>query len=594
MKTLSLKPLAALALAAGTLLAGAAPAYAAGRSYDDFDWITSHVDLAPPQELQVASPGGDYTTSASAYYLTGTSDPDLSLTCNGEEVGGRGVFGSWGWYAALDYGENVFRFRQPDGSSQTVVITRTDPSSAVVTTSSVSQMTPSYDLAGRSGETVTLTCVAPSGASVYALVGGVKVPMEQAAATAVAKVPATFKGSFRVPAVEGTVDLGAVQYVLDGEKTYTSSGSFYAVGADDTLLVEVKETSVAVFDTAATTQDFTTIAKGGAVDYVTDQTGDRYQLGMGGWISKEGVTPLTEAKPWKNTVSGVSFSRTQWGERYKFSTSAKVICTTSMSGGKLSVEFHHTTGIGEIPTWDSQIFSGATVTQKEDSTLVEWQLAEGKSLWGYVVEYDDELGITTVYCKYPARSYPSAEKPLTDIIVGLDAGHGGPDTGALGTARLLGATESDITRATAIAVKKRLESLGATVILADAKEEKTTTTDRLGPSEAGKADFYVSLHCNSISGNGLTPNGVEVYYYTAISKDLATALRDNMVARTGRGTRSVLWSYYKVTLNTYCPSAMVEMGFMSNPKDYDDMCSKTGIFNTANAIADGILAVLGE
>ena len=587
------KALAALALAAAAAVSGTVPALAAGRTYDDFDAITSHVDLAPPQELAIASPGEDYTTSASAYYLTGTSNPNLELTCNGSPVEGRGVFGSWGWYAALDYGDNVFTLRQPDGSSQTVTITRTDPSSVVVTTSSVTQMTPSYDLAARSGETVTLTCVAPSGASVHALVGESVVRLEQVAATAAQRVPATFKGSFVVPSVSGTQNLGPIRYVLNDSGTYTSSGSFYAVGEKDTLLVEVKETSVAVFDTADTTQNFTTIAKGGAVDYVTDQTDTRYQLGMGGWISKEGVTPLTEAKPWQSQVSGVTFSRTQWGERYKFAASANVVCTTYMNSEKLSVEFHHTTGIESIPAGDSQLFTGATVTQKEDSVLVEWHLAEGKSLWGYVVEYDDQNGITTVYCKYPAQSYPSAEKPLTDIIVGLDAGHGGPDTGALGTARLLGATESDITRATAIAVKKRLESLGATVILADAKEEKTTTTDRLGPSEAGKADFYVSLHCNSISGNGLTPKGVEVYYYTAISKSLATALRDNMVAQTGRNTRSVLWSYYKVTLNTYCPSAMVEMGFMSNPRDYDDMCSKAGIFNTANAVADSILEVLG-
>jgi N-acetylmuramoyl-L-alanine amidase len=587
------KALAALAVAAAITAAGAVPALAADRTYDDFDTITSHVDLAPSQKLAVASPSGDYTTSSSAYYLSGTSNPNLELTCNGSPVEGRGVFGSWGWYAALDYGDNVFTFRQPDGSSQTVTITRTDPSSVVVTTSSITQMTPTYDKASRSGETVTLTCVAPSGASVHALVGDYTVRMEQTAATAVQGVPATFKGSFVVPSVSGTQNLGPIRYVLNDKGTYTSSGSFYAVGENDTLLVEVKETSVAVFDTATTTQNFTTIAKGGAVDYVTDQTDTRYQLGMGGWISKEGVTPLTASKPWQNQVSGVTFSRTQWGERYKFASSANVVCTTYMNSEKLSVEFHHTTGIGSIPTGDSQLFSGATVTQKEDSTLVEWYLEEGKSLWGYVVEYDDENGITTVYCKYPAQSYPSQTKPLTDIIVGLDAGHGGPDTGALGTAKLLGATESDINRATAIAVKKRLESLGATVILADAKAEKTTTTDRLGPSEAGKADFYISLHCNSISGNGLTPNGVEVYYYTAISKNLATALRDNMVAETGRKARNVLWSYYKVTLNTYCPSAMVEMGFMTNPRDYDDMCSKAGIFNTANAVADSILQVLG-
>ena len=85
------KTLAALALAAAAAVSGTVPALAAGRTYDDFDAITSHVDLAPPQELAIASPGEDYTTSASAYYLTGTSNPNLELTCNGSPVEGRGV-----------------------------------------------------------------------------------------------------------------------------------------------------------------------------------------------------------------------------------------------------------------------------------------------------------------------------------------------------------------------------------------------------------------------------------------------------------------------------------------------------------------------
>jgi N-acetylmuramoyl-L-alanine amidase len=34
------------------------------------------------------------------------------------------------------------------------------------------------------------------------------------------------------------------------------------------------------------------------------------------------------------------------------------------------------------------------------------------------------------------------------------------------------------------------------------------------------------------------------------------------------------------------------MGFLTNPAEYDSLCSRTGVYNMANAIGDGIISYL--
>jgi N-acetylmuramoyl-L-alanine amidase len=66
----------------------------------------------------------------------------------------------------------------------------------------------------------------------------------------------------------------------------------------------------------------------------------------------------------------------------------------------------------------------------------------------------------------------------------------------------------------------------------------------------------------------------------------------NLSAYTGRTNRGVKADYYRVTLNSYAPSVLIEMGFVTNPEEYDSLCSRNGIFQTANAIGDSIVSYL--
>ena len=109
-----------------------------------------------------------------------------------------------------------------------------------------------------------------------------------------------------------------------------------------------------------------------------------------------------------------------------------------------------------------------------------------------------------------------------------------------------------------------------------------------------RADFYVSLHCNSIdaNANGLKPSGTEIYYYENNSKLLADSILEKISAYNERDARSVIYGNFYVTRNTLCPSMLIEMGFISNPIEYDQLCTPDSMYQTANAIADALIEYL--
>lgn len=579
----------AVSLAATVALGSSATALAAPRRYDDFEDITGHVELTVPQTLGIGSPAGGISTTSGGYYITGTSNPAEPLYLNGQQVSDRGIYGSYGVYVPLYDGENVYKFTQ-GGSSQTVTITRTKVQEAA-TTDIITNAYPLCDTAYRSGEDITFSCVAPSGADVWVSYYGGRIELTQVAAAADG-VPARFKTTATMDTVAQARNGGQVKYSMsyNGEgATASSVGSLFVYPKEGDIPVQVAETVATVFKDSAG-KYVSAAVKGGAVDSVADQTDDMYLLGMGSWIPKSSVTPLLEGSI-ENTVTGAAFSSTQYGERITLTGSGSPIASSWQNGDTLYIELYHTSGVPAIPLGGSRLFSGVDIRQEGDSTVLEFSIVPGQTLWGHSVDYDGKG--TTIYCKYPPTKTGGEDKPLSDIIIGLDGGHGGSDPGAFGTARLLGPAEKDITYATALAVKKRLEKLGAKVLLTTYHDDaKSTVADRMAAPIAGKADFFISLHCNSVAGDGLKPNGVEIFHYYTRSKPFAETLLNNIVAETGRLSRGVKSNYFRVTMNSLTPAVLIEMGFASNPREYDQLCSKEGIFQMANAIGNSVIQML--
>ncbi len=586
------RKLISTALAAALCVGLAAPSLAAG-GYNDFDAITSHVNLKVPARLTLTRPSDDVSTSAAAYFITGGSDPDQKLTMNGEAVSGRGARGSFGVLVALQKGVNTFVFRN-GGRSEEINITR--GADTPVTITNIRSAVPSFDCATYSGETISLQCTAPSGAQVTATVGGRQVALKQAAATAVAGVPATFSAKTTAGEVDGTRNLGPVTYTMTYKgktSSVKSAGSVYLTGSGSRLYVEVKNVAASVYKDAAASA-FIETAKGGAVDYVTE-VGNMYRLSTGGWIPKESVQPLEDQVNIRSKVSGVSFEQTGSGEYYTFHGTANTMFRAYMDSEKLYVKLFNTTGVVDHADGmadGSELFDAVGVTEEDGDTVMQFMRSGSRRLWGYDISYDD--GDVILYAKYAPR-VSGGSQPLSGVTIAVDAGHGGADPGAIGIPGTGGAMEKDITLASAVAVQKRLESLGAKVVLCRTGDDDVDMNQRMQITLENRADLFISLHCNSLAytKDMNTIGGTEVYYFEPISKSLASTLSANVAGYTGRTNRGAKQSNYRVTLNAFAPSVLVEMGFVTNPAEYDSMTSRSGIYQTANAIGDGVLAVLG-
>ncbi len=205
--------------------------------------------------------------------------------------------------------------------------------------------------------------------------------------------------------------------------------------------------------------------------------------------------------------------------------------------------------------------------------------------------------------------YQPLARPL---VVMLDAGHGGTDSGC----RSGETWESNITLAITQGVATRLRAAGHQVLMTRETAEQTVTLDaRTQLAAAHPLDAFVSIHVNA-TANPAT-KGVEVYTLPAEGCDgtsnapargflvgrahLPTATRlAFMIQRRLLGItptpedRGVRHAHFKVLRDTPAPSVLVETGFLTNTEEYAYLISPAGQEQLAEAIAQGIVEALYE
>jgi N-acetylmuramoyl-L-alanine amidase len=127
----------------------------------------------------------------------------------------------------------------------------------------------------------------------------------------------------------------------------------------------------------------------------------------------------------------------------------------------------------------------------------------------------------------PREAQPSAE-PLRAIV--LDAGHGGHDTGATGPG---GLTEKDLVLDVTKRVARLVEDrLGIKVLLSRDGDHFVTLKDRTSFANRERADLFVSIHANAHSS--ASHEGVETYFLSSEATDITarqTAAAENSVVQ---------------------------------------------------------------
>jgi N-acetylmuramoyl-L-alanine amidase len=178
--------------------------------------------------------------------------------------------------------------------------------------------------------------------------------------------------------------------------------------------------------------------------------------------------------------------------------------------------------------------------------------------WGYTVYYERSRLVIRV------KQQPEILS-LRNITIGLDAGHGGSNIGALGST---GAQEKDINLAIVVKLKAALEKLGAKTILTRQGDETLSTTARWQIWHKAEPDIVLSMHNNSIGNSDpMLIKGTSTYYKYIAFRPLTEILYDEML-KTGLSEFGNVGSFnFLLNAPTEFPNALIEVAFMSNPED---------------------------
>ena len=206
---------------------------------------------------------------------------------------------------------------------------------------------------------------------------------------------------------------------------------------------------------------------------------------------------------------------------------------------------------------------------------------------------------------------PLTFRPADPVIV-IDPGHGGSN---VGTHSILdGRFEKEFTLDWAKRLAPLLEAEGWRVILTRTSDTYVTNADRVTFAGKNHADFFVSLHFNSLAPDKI-PAGIETYCLTPAGMpstltrgypdpwsahfpnnafdvqnlQLAVRLEGALLNATRMEDRGVCRArFIGVLREQSCPAVLIEGGFLSNPGDAREIETPAFRQKLAQAIADAL------
>ncbi|MBR1647404.1 MAG: N-acetylmuramoyl-L-alanine amidase [Selenomonadaceae bacterium] len=178
-------------------------------------------------------------------------------------------------------------------------------------------------------------------------------------------------------------------------------------------------------------------------------------------------------------------------------------------------------------------------------------------------------------------------------VIVIDPGHGGSDTGAVGPT---GVSEKSVSLAVSLKAQKLLTAEGYRVIMT-----RTTDIDVAAPGvpdgvelqarvdkSPPDTEIFISVHCNAFSN--ANSHGMETFHApTAVQgKRLATLLNEELERLGGLYNRGVKGARFYVMTHSKCPASLIELGFITNPREEKLLASSDYQYKLAQAITNAV------
>ena len=191
----------------------------------------------------------------------------------------------------------------------------------------------------------------------------------------------------------------------------------------------------------------------------------------------------------------------------------------------------------------------------------------------------------------------SQEVQVEELLIVIDAGHGGEDPGKVG---INGALEKDINLQMAEKLRSKLEESGVKVrmtreddVVPDKKNDDMR--ERLLLIEELEPVLVVSVHQNSFSDESV--HGAQVFYYTKSDKgrEAAQMIQSSLLELDSTNNREIKAnSEYYLLKKTSVPTVIVECGFLSNLEEANLLILDEYQEEITESICTGILKWLDK
>lgn len=196
----------------------------------------------------------------------------------------------------------------------------------------------------------------------------------------------------------------------------------------------------------------------------------------------------------------------------------------------------------------------------------------------------------------PVMSYPIANQ-----VIVVDAGHGGMDPGAMSASKY---KEKDITLQISKKLVRYLSQSGANVINLRNSDRDLCGHDfkgtirqrkrkdlslRVDKAKACHADLYISVHTNA----ELSPrwSGAQTFYKAGNDKSklVAESIQQEFIGVLRNTKREAKTGSYYILDRATMPAVILEVGFLSNPREAELLASDAYQDKVAYAIFSGIV-----
>ena len=152
---------------------------------------------------------------------------------------------------------------------------------------------------------------------------------------------------------------------------------------------------------------------------------------------------------------------------------------------------------------------------------------------------------------------------LKSLIIAVDAGHGGSNTGAGGPTN---SSEKELALAVSLKLQQALQNEGAKVLMTRTTEKFVDNKERILLYRDDEPDLLISIHLNS-SNDPIHIGGTSSLYRYVGFRNLSYNINKRMLQLGLKEYGNIASFNFMLNSPTEYPNALVETLFLSNPEE---------------------------